>query len=595
MWECDPTGAKPAVARPQMGLFQHEAAAVDPIHQHVYLTEDVNGGGLYRFVPSAYPDLAAGVLEIACGDGCSPVVWKPVPDPGFTGGKPLREQVRDSLKFARGEGIWYDAGLVYVATTTDETIHVYDTNTAILSVLYRAGDVPGTPLRGIDNLHVSRSGDLFVAEDSYTDDPDAMDVCIITPERKISRFLKLTGPGHFMAGAQSETIGITFDPSGTRMYLGSQRYQTSGIVYEITGPFRQDHPAIAAPTFEACPPPPPPPAPPTTVSGLGTNGGAPGLPIGIDVGKRISIDSLIRNGLALGITLDAAATVKVRITARVTTNGRRRTVTLATVTRKPKRGHTTLRIKPSKSQIKFLRARRRRAHRDRRGADHDARRAGARAPAHGRPAPADASAGDKPGLLHVAGGADRRLLGGAAALAGGHVGRVPVPPVVRRGALLVRVVVLGRLVQQVGEGRDVHGSAPREPRREFLEQPGVAVGVAERGPRLVGLALRVRAAHARRGAGEVEPAGAVEHLGHVDAAGDQVGAGRFDVGDGEQAVARPGRGGGDAGAEDDRRPSSRAASAAGRGSPRGSGSRRPAASRATCRTAWPGRRRTRAG
>ena len=267
VWECDPTGATPAVARPLMGLFQHEAAAVDPVHQHVYLTEDTTGGGLYRFVPSAYPDLAAGVLEIACGDGCSPVVWKPVPDPGFTGGKPLREQVRDSLKFARGEGIWYDAGLIYVVTTTDETIHVYDTNTSILSVLYRAADAVGTPLSGIDNLHVSRSGDLFVAEDSYSGDPDAMDVCILTPGRRLSRFLKLTGAGHFMPGGQSETTGITFDPSGTRMYVASQRYQTSGIVYEITGPFRQDHPVIAAPAFEACPPPPP--APPAADHRLG--------------------------------------------------------------------------------------------------------------------------------------------------------------------------------------------------------------------------------------------------------------------------------------------------------------------------------------
>ena len=32
-------------------------------------------------------------------------------------------------------------------------------------VLYRASEAPGTPLRNVDNVHVSRSGDLFVAED----------------------------------------------------------------------------------------------------------------------------------------------------------------------------------------------------------------------------------------------------------------------------------------------------------------------------------------------------------------------------------------------------------------------------------------------
>ena len=51
------------------------------------------------------------------------------------------------IVFARGEGIWYDAGLVYVATTHDETIHIYDTRNQSLSVLFRASEAPGTPLR----------------------------------------------------------------------------------------------------------------------------------------------------------------------------------------------------------------------------------------------------------------------------------------------------------------------------------------------------------------------------------------------------------------------------------------------------------------
>src|SRR5690242_16220495 len=59
-------------------------------------------------------------------------------------------------------------------------------------------------------------------------------------------------------------------------------------------------------------------------------------------------------------------------------------------------------------------------------------------------------------LLHVParrlGGVLRRL----PVLAGAHVGGVPVPPVVRRGRLLVGIVVLGCLVQQIGKGGDVH-------------------------------------------------------------------------------------------------------------------------------------------
>ncbi len=65
VWECDPLGARAAVVRPAMGRFKHEAAAVDPVGKRVYLTEDLGDGGLYRFTPDRYPDLAAGVLEIA--------------------------------------------------------------------------------------------------------------------------------------------------------------------------------------------------------------------------------------------------------------------------------------------------------------------------------------------------------------------------------------------------------------------------------------------------------------------------------------------------------------------------------------------------
>jgi hypothetical protein len=331
VWECDPTQNAPVVY-PAMGVFQHEAACVDPLNGQIYLTEDLGDGGLYRYTPDHYPELDTGRLEIACdGGGAGRVLWRTLPDPQFTGPTPLRQQHADMLRFARGEGIWYDAGLVYVATTQDETIHVYDTATSTVSVLYRAAEAPGTPLRGVDNVHVSRSGDLFVAED--TADPALLDLCIISPEREVARFLTLSGGEH----VGSESVGITFDPTGTRLYLGSQR---PGFVYEISGPFRLQRPVIA--------PPPQPPAPPQ-----------PAPVIGLEVARRISIASLVRRGLAVKLTLDRAATVRVRVSARLKRPGRpRRTVTLAMGTRNPKAGLTTLRIKPTKAQAKLLRARR---------------------------------------------------------------------------------------------------------------------------------------------------------------------------------------------------------------------------------------------
>lgn len=356
VFECDPTGARPAVEHRAMGLFKHEAACVDPIAQTVYLSEDISGGGLYRYTPEDYPDLSAGLLEIACAGAGDRVVWKPVPDPQLAGDTPTRDQVPGAIDFARGEGIWYDAGIVYLATTSDETIHAYDTRTGQLGVVYKADEVEGTPLRGVDNVHVSRSGDLFVAEDSYENDPDAMDICMITPDRQVARFVKVTGAGHNLPGdLASETIGICFDPSGTRMYLGSQRWELRGIVYEITGPFRQERPPgtrVAGGIPGAA-------AVPTTVAGLGSGQGGAGVPIGIDLPRRQQIRNLLAKGLPVGLTLDRSATVTATLTARIQTKGRRRTVTLARGTFRAGRGHRTLRVRPLKAYRTLLRARRR--------------------------------------------------------------------------------------------------------------------------------------------------------------------------------------------------------------------------------------------
>jgi hypothetical protein len=63
---------------------------------------------------------------------------------------------------------------------------------------------------------------------------------VIEGDRSVSRFLSVTGAEH----AMSELTGVTFDPSGGRMYFSSQRAGGSdgmpgpGAIYEISGPFR---------------------------------------------------------------------------------------------------------------------------------------------------------------------------------------------------------------------------------------------------------------------------------------------------------------------------------------------------------------------
>jgi uncharacterized protein len=242
VWECRPEGpASEAVVHPALGVFTHEAAAVDPEGHRVYLTEDLSDGGFYRFTPTSYPDLSEGLLEIArVGDGGA-VEWLEVPDPAASS-TPTRHQVPDATRFRRGEGLWFDSGTAYIATTSDSRIHAYDAPNERIEVLYDAGALEDPPLTDVDNLTVSLSGDLFVCEDDGGDDP--FDIALITPDREVSRFLKATGPQHGFGGteASSELAGVVFDPSGSRMYFASQRAFFTGVVYEVTGPFRTSRP-----------------------------------------------------------------------------------------------------------------------------------------------------------------------------------------------------------------------------------------------------------------------------------------------------------------------------------------------------------------
>ena len=237
VWECDPSGRRVAEPRPAMGVFKHEACAVDPAAKRVYLTEDLIDGCLYRFTPRHWPDLSEGLLEIATVRRGGGVEWAPVPDPAARRER-TRRQVPGSTEFKRGEGVWFDSGTLYLATTGDSRLHAYDTRRQRIEVIYD-GLRPNTPLLRVDQLTASRAGELFICEDLATDE---IHLGVMAPDRSITRFLAVTGEEH----AGSELTGAAFDPSGRRLFFSSQRAGTAepgglpgpGAIYEVTGPFR---------------------------------------------------------------------------------------------------------------------------------------------------------------------------------------------------------------------------------------------------------------------------------------------------------------------------------------------------------------------
>lgn len=235
VWECDPMGQSPAVMHPALGVFKHEAVAVDPVGGQLYLTEDEEDGGFYRFTPArwqgARPDLSAGLLEVAQlirADNSSngTVYWHKVPDPQFTGDIPTRFQVVESTPFAGGEGSWHYQGKVYFTTKHDNTVWLYDIAAQQMTPIYRGGRYDNPVLTGVDNVTVSNDGGVFVAEDGGN-----MQIVKLQADGTPVPLLRVIGH------VWSEVTGPAFSPDGRRLYFSSQRGNTGesedGVTYEV--------------------------------------------------------------------------------------------------------------------------------------------------------------------------------------------------------------------------------------------------------------------------------------------------------------------------------------------------------------------------
>jgi hypothetical protein len=171
------------------------------------------------------------------------VVWHTVPDPKATTTS-TRYQAPLSTPFDGGEGCFYDSGIVYITTKGDDRVWRYFIASQTMDILYDANDPANQPnpvLTGVDNIRVSASGDVFVAEDGGN-----MEIAMITPDNTVAPFLRATGPQHGIPQLPnptplplvSEITGLAFSPNGKRLYFNSQRGYVLGITYEVKGPFR---------------------------------------------------------------------------------------------------------------------------------------------------------------------------------------------------------------------------------------------------------------------------------------------------------------------------------------------------------------------
>lgn len=237
VWECDPTGAESSVVHPSLGVFSHEAVAVDFARGQLYLTEDEGDGLLYRFTSSGTTgsrlNLDSGLLEAAAYDETSgAVTWLEVPNPTDASGSGTRGRVPGATPFDGGEGIWLHGDALFFSTKGDNRIWEYDVANESLSVLYDMATSDTPILSGVDNIVVSSGGDVIVAEDGGN-----MELVALPPGEQPVAIARVVGQD------QSEITGPAFNPAGDRLYFSSQRgpdggpIGQDGITYEMSGPF----------------------------------------------------------------------------------------------------------------------------------------------------------------------------------------------------------------------------------------------------------------------------------------------------------------------------------------------------------------------
>jgi len=176
---------------------------------------------------NGFPDLSAGLLEVAVQGDDSNLSWAAVPDP-LAVNVATRYQVAAAKTFNGGEGIVYHNGKIFFTTKGDNRVWVYDTKQQMINILYDASESLTPILAGVDNITVSQQGDIYVAEGGGN-----LQIVVIDKQGNLCPIAQLAGHDY------SEITGVAFSPDGKRLYFSSQRGITGrskdGISYEIQG------------------------------------------------------------------------------------------------------------------------------------------------------------------------------------------------------------------------------------------------------------------------------------------------------------------------------------------------------------------------
>lgn len=269
-WECDPFAESQGIAKPSLGLFGHEAIAVDQANGIIYLTEDNSSGRFYRWVADpididpntgrmametgtlqvmniagfengGYPSNTEDVRELRA------VSWVEVirpQDPQSTVRLELTaaDQTVPGNLFDGGEGLWYYSlpdnvnhiprdgsvatrGIVFFTCKGDNRVWALDIENQLAELVFDNDQIEHD-FNDVDNLTISPWGDVIVAEDPPT--VPYSRIMVVLPNASCIVLVQCEHPG-------SEICGPAFAPDGRKLYFSSQR-RGVGETYELTVP-----------------------------------------------------------------------------------------------------------------------------------------------------------------------------------------------------------------------------------------------------------------------------------------------------------------------------------------------------------------------
>lgn len=247
----------------EMGRFVHEAVAVDRKTGVVYLTEDYNPSGFYRFIPKRKGKLAAGgTLQMLAVEGKiaydtrkgqkmgqAPLSasWVTIanPDPEVADVDPIAVYKQGAAKggaaFARLEGCEIDAkGRVFFTATSggdarSGQIWSYEPNGRDRGWLKLAFESPARDVLHMpDNIALMPKSDLlFVCEDSdYVGELAANHLRILTGSGRMADFARNISKDF----PRSEFAGSCFSPDGSTLFVN---LQTAGVTLAIRGDWKK--------------------------------------------------------------------------------------------------------------------------------------------------------------------------------------------------------------------------------------------------------------------------------------------------------------------------------------------------------------------